>query len=65
MRLSTHKCLAMTPWELVRALVKAGVIEDDTCNTDVQVVSRTEINEGRTVLVSWSNRETDLSPNKD
>jgi hypothetical protein len=53
---NVRKELHLHPYELVAALQKAGLC-DDTCQPNVQVVEKTEVNEGRTVIVSWSLRE--------
>lgn len=51
-----RKELHLHPYELVAALQKAGLC-DDTCEPKVEIVEKTEVNKGRTVIVSWSLRE--------
>lgn len=59
MRMNVRKELHLTPYDLVTALMKAGFC-DDNCAPNVQVVEKTEVNEGRTVVISWSLREQKL-----
>lgn len=53
-RLNVKKELELTPWNLLCALRKAGLVDEDCCAPDVNIVARTEVNKGRTVVVSWS-----------
>lgn len=57
MRLNVRKELHLQPWDLVRALRDAGLVDDDCCAPDVKMVEKTDVNGGRTVIVSWSQTE--------
>jgi hypothetical protein len=54
MKLNVRKELHLTPWELLCALRKAGVVDPECCAPDINMVQKTDVNEGRTVVVSWS-----------
>ena len=54
MRLSVTKELHLTPWDLLCALRKAGLVDEHCCAPAIKLVARTEVNEGRTVIVQWS-----------
>ncbi|MCW1985551.1 UNVERIFIED_ORG: hypothetical protein M2348_001283 [Sphingomonas sp. R1F5B] len=61
MRLNVRKELHLNPWDLVCALRDAGLVDDDCCMPEVKIVEKTEVNEGRTVIVSWSKQEQRLA----
>ena len=70
MRLNVRKELHLTPWDLVCALRKAGLVDEDCCVPDIKIVEKTDVNEGRTVIVAWSRTEAKigrevLEPQKD
>lgn len=61
MRLNVRKELQLTPWDLLVALKNAGLVDEDCCAPDVKLVSSTEINEGRTVVISWNLTEKEVT----
>ena len=54
------KKLQLSPWDLCVLLHNAGVIKEMPCHPDVQIIERTEINKGNTILISWTVPEVDL-----
>lgn len=54
--------LEMTPWELIQCLRKAGVIKTQafmphSYEEMVKMHPKTEVNEGRTVVITWGERQ--------
>lgn len=60
LRLRVRKELHLSPFDLVQALQRAG-LADDCCEPKVEIVETTDVNEGRTVIISWSLREQKLA----
>jgi hypothetical protein len=60
MRLNVRKELHLTPWDVLCALRKAGLVDQDCCAPDVKMVEKTDVNEGRTVIIAWSQTEQTL-----
>lgn len=56
MRVQTRKELHISPWKLVQILIKAGYAKGGY-TPGVSVIETTEVNEGRTVIISWSEAE--------
>lgn len=59
-KLSVSKAIALTPWELITMLKQANIIEDDVCNVYVEMIEKSDVNEGRTIIISWFNTEVDF-----
>lgn len=61
MKLRQKKELHLEPHALFNMLAKAHPeIFSDCCATDVAIVERTEVNQGRTLILSWSVTEEQI-----
>lgn len=61
LRLRTSRQLHLTPWDLIVLLKLAGIADETACGGDVEIVERTEVNGGRTVVIKWDEQERRLA----